>query len=147
MGTAGNRDLLAAEEQFKERVKPHTFKSLDFCYDEAKASLEAQRQDVQYLGSKAASLLGFEGILVGALFAFWRSFSKASLPPVSAFVMLSIVSLAISASFCLCAYRIRAFKGAPSPRILRERYITWSMETLNARVFPLFLMPEGRTMS
>ena len=96
-------------------------KNLETLYEITKEKLFNQMENADALDTKASNVMGFIGIIVGAIFGF--TFFLTSLPWIGLFSLkLSTLFLISSFVFGLLTLRCRIYQLDPKPKSLVENY-------------------------
>jgi len=135
------------EKRLEEQLSGYDLRSIDLCYSEAKSTLDVQLRNIEFLTTKTSNLLAFDGILITGLIALWSVFLKNVPFWVYVFSGASGVLLGISAFCCLIAllsHKGRAFKSAPSPERLLEKYSTWAPNNAKYVIVPMMLRSKAQ---
>jgi hypothetical protein len=116
------------EVALRQKLRGYDLRSVDLCYEEAKSTLHLQVRNIESLNGRMISVLQFDGVLLGVLVAIWSAILYTGFVPLlaSAFILSAGFLIVVSAFCCFRGQRVRALKGAPQPKRLVEKYITWS---------------------
>ena len=112
-----------SDDELSEIVREYPLESLDLCYEEARWWLERQAENMQFLVSRASSLLGFEGAYLAVLAGFW-TIQRPGLPVTStAFLIVSAVLLFSSAISFFVVQRPAPLRAGLTPMRLTKAYV------------------------
>jgi len=118
--------MRTSDDELSEIVQEYPLGSLDLCYEEARWWLERQAENMQFLVSRASSLLGFEGAYLAVLAGFW-TIQRSGLPVSStAFLIGSTFLLFSSAISFFVVQRPAPLRAGLTPMRLTKAYVNRS---------------------
>jgi len=115
--------MRTSDDELSDIVQEYPLGSLDLCYEEARWWLERQAENMQFLVSRASSLLGFEGAYLAVLAGFW-TIQRPGLPVSStAFLIVSTVLLFGSAISFFVVQRPAPLRAGLTPMRLTRAHV------------------------